>query len=593
MNKPQDPVDVGKDPGSKAYSRQKSTKRGQIRASKDLETKSKKRKETAPSKSVASKKPKSNQTASRSKEKDISQYLQTTKPGLEIPTVLPDHKIESVSSVASFTSINKDTKVSLNRDRPSFNNDEDTLAPETGGCPRESRRMNLAERYQAEYQFRPENVMFSANSVFSSHQKSPNDRGSKQSQGLVGNEDAEILHFGHFGHFGHDHYPIADQSTLLCHGHSVQDFEPPPSAQPPRQDVKEGWETTGFGSGAHSLNSAVHDDCDNFNVDEGFGSDIDRLLMSEAYPEQVGSEFAENAEVDDWPDDVSMPDAVTIYDEEPQQNPSTTSQGVEAGFPLPLRPVSGNIDKTAQPRNALSNGSENEFDDLDLESSLIDLDSTTRATESPTPHTSPPLSSSPKLKWLPPKAFTPTKSNPKVSVARHDIPQDVPHLVPQSPTGTYLPFIRSQFPNPIRDRSPILGLTNTTVLRTCFRIGEALNAAAQASRSKLDAFIELYARVIASSREANGGFKQSFQFADLFTDKPPYLSGASSIWKGVGLWDQDSRVFLGEDGRGKMCRVVGRIKKGEGLQGGCAMTVLSIWEVDWEDVGIAKGGVCS
>lgn len=54
----------------------------------------------------------------------------------------------------------------------------------------------------------------------------------------------------------------------------------------------------------------------------------------------------------------------------------------------------------------------------------------------------------------------------------------------------------------------------------------------------------------------------------------------------------DSKVFLGEEGRGKMARALGRIKKRE-QGGGCEMVVLSIWEVDWEDVGIAKGIVCS
>ena len=216
----------------------------------------------------------------------------------------------------------------------------------------------------------------------------------------------------------------------------------------------------------------------------------------------------------------------------------------------------------------------------------------------------------------------------------------VPHKVQFSKRGEPIPFVRSPFPALIRDRSPILGLTNRVVLRTCFRMGEALNAASLASRQGTDAIIELYARAVDSSRQ---GFKQFFTFADLFTENPPYLKGVygksacvivsllcfstrrtrlflsmnrnafrfdgrsrrlggfhtalirrntnplslAGMWKGVDLWEQDSRVFLGEDAEGKMCRVLGRIKKERGKSP--EITVLSIWECGWADVGISKG----
>lgn len=156
------------------------------------------------------------------------------------------------------------------------------------------------------------------------------------------------------------------------------------------------------------------------------------------------------------------------------------------------------------------------FDDDELEEGLMNM--TAGRSDIVLPQTSltaskvpPPL---PKLQWMSPKSYTPTRfaqlrcfsaSNPNEYLVNEDM--------------EHPPFIRPPFPTPIRDRSPILGLTNHIVLRTCFRIGEALNAAAVASRANTDAIIELYARIVLSEREVNGGFKQFFQFGDLFTDK--------------------------------------------------------------------------
>ena len=239
-----------------------------------------------------------------------------------------------------------------------------------------------------------------------------------------------------------------------------------------------------------------------------------------------------------------------------------------------------------------SEGSENCFDDYDLDDGLIDLmvDESQHTLAIPETPVKGPVS--PKLKWLPPKNYTPAKSS-KIPVSSH---HDPPQRLRMDSNSDFLPFVRPPFPNPVRDRSPILGLTNRTVLRICFRIGEGLNAAAAASRANVDAIVELYARIVSSSREASGGYKQLFQFGDLFTDKPPYLSGVYTLWKGVGLWDNDSKELTGEQGRGKMVRVLGRIKKKEPRQEqgpAVEMIVLSIWEVDWEDIGVAKGIACS
>ena len=170
---------------------------------------------------------------------------------------------------------------------------------------------------------------------------------------------------------------------------------------------------------------------------------------------------------------------------------------------------------------------------------------------------------------------------------------DIPHQISFDVSGQPLPFIRPSFPAPMLDRSPIQGLNSRTVLRTCFRIGEALNAASVSvhSAGAPDAVIELYCRSLSSIRHLTS-YKQTFQFGDLFSSaSPPFLTGTYMTWRGIGLWDHDSRAFLGEDGKGKMARVVGKIKrleKEDGLKR-WEMVIMSIWEVDWEDVGVAKG----
>lgn len=325
------------------------------------------------------------------------------------------------------------------------------------------------------------------------------------------------------------------------------------------------------------------EDVDEFPLDD---TDADAMIQSEISFAAV-DEYGNGCRPQDLYNGDSVESASMI-------NPSFESdmdsfpQLPSSRQPCSLTHVSGNISKIKYKNVKPAEGSENCFDDDDLDDELIYLPTEGSDILQPsTPLTLPEKPSTPKLQWLPPKVYIPAKSS-QIPVS----PTDIPHLVPFNINGEPLPFTRPPFPKPIRDRSPILGLTNRAVLRTCFRIGEALNAAAVASRTNSDAVIELYARVTHSERETDKGFKQFIQFADLFTDKPPYLSATYSLWKGVGLWDMDSKVFVGEEGRGKMARVLGRIKKRE-QGGGCEMVVLSIWEVNWEDVGIAKGIVCA
>lgn len=203
--------------------------------------------------------------------------------------------------------------------------------------------------------------------------------------------------------------------------------------------------------------------------------------------------------------------------------------------------------------------------------------------DSITPITSPPSPANPYQQDMAPP--------PPPSMANSSMPKDIPHKVSFDQNGNPIPFVRPPFAPPIRDRSPVIGLSNRTVLRACFRIGEALNAGSTALRTKTDAVIELYARVVHSERPP-GSVKQQFQFADIFSsDKPPFLKGTYGLWKGVELWDLDSKVFLGEKGQGKMARVVGRMVRDEKTRD-LEMMMLSVWEADWDDVGICKGHYC-
>jgi hypothetical protein len=147
------------------------------------------------------------------------------------------------------------------------------------------------------------------------------------------------------------------------------------------------------------------------------------------------------------------------------------------------------------------------------------------------------------------------------------------------------PIVRPPFPQLTRDRSPVIGISPRAVLRTCFRVGEAFNAGAQAIREHKDMIVELYARVNSSHREIDG-IKQHFQLFDLYHDRPPYLNATFDLWRNSELWDRDARVFLDSE-ESKMCRCVGRMKRDE--QHKMSLVILNIWEATWKNVEFVKG----
>lgn len=144
------------------------------------------------------------------------------------------------------------------------------------------------------------------------------------------------------------------------------------------------------------------------------------------------------------------------------------------------------------------------------------------------------------------------------------------------------PIARAPFPNAVRDRSPIIGLSPNTLLRTCFRIGEAINQAHQSSKSGKHIVFELYARILESERVET---KQLFTFCDLFHGKRPYIKASYEgvLWKSVQLFDYDSKRLLQQ---GRICRCMGTMKR-DGKE--WVMSVMNIWEATWDDIKWVEG----
>lgn len=144
------------------------------------------------------------------------------------------------------------------------------------------------------------------------------------------------------------------------------------------------------------------------------------------------------------------------------------------------------------------------------------------------------------------------------------------------------PIVRPAFPTAVRDRSPIIGLSSHTLLRTCFRIGEVINQSVRASRSGKAVIFELYARVLESERTE---MQQMLTFCDLFHAKPPYIKGTyhATIWKSVQLFEYDGRRLLQ---KGRICRCIGTMKRADKEW---IMTIVNIWEATWEDVKWVEG----
>lgn len=171
-----------------------------------------------------------------------------------------------------------------------------------------------------------------------------------------------------------------------------------------------------------------------------------------------------------------------------------------------------------------------------------------------------------------------------------------PVTTPVSDIHPNQPIQRPLFPTPARDRSPIVGMHPSTMLRTHFRLGPALNTGCAAARSTNPngIIIELYASVISSTRDLQMS-TQHFVLADIYhPDRPPYINATFKGWKWMELWEKECAMFLGEGGKGKLCRCLGQMKReGGGKTGKWAFELKSLWEADWDDVAYVAGIVCA
>lgn len=138
-------------------------------------------------------------------------------------------------------------------------------------------------------------------------------------------------------------------------------------------------------------------------------------------------------------------------------------------------------------------------------------------------------------------------------------------------------FVRPCFLKPLTDRSPVIGITSGTLLRTCFRIGEAIRCS-----NEENIILELFARQTFSSRE-KGTMRQHFQLADLFHDhRPPYIGGLLLNFKMNALQESESRELLAENKSGQLVRCIGRLT-GSRKQG-LLLSIINIRETDEEEI---------
>ncbi|KAF6809240.1 hypothetical protein CSOJ01_07023 [Colletotrichum sojae] len=150
-----------------------------------------------------------------------------------------------------------------------------------------------------------------------------------------------------------------------------------------------------------------------------------------------------------------------------------------------------------------------------------------------------------------------------------------------SPYST--PIVRHPFPANIRDRSVVVGLSTTVLMRTCFRVGELLNTYAKCAREKQDVVMELFARVTYSCRES-AARTQHFQLRDLYTDRQPFLSGVFKDWKSGGSIDEQTKALTGHGGKDKLCRCVCKMADDKKTATGRSAQILSIRETTWDEI---------
>ncbi|KAI4871107.1 hypothetical protein F4820DRAFT_401485 [Hypoxylon rubiginosum] len=153
------------------------------------------------------------------------------------------------------------------------------------------------------------------------------------------------------------------------------------------------------------------------------------------------------------------------------------------------------------------------------------------------------------------------------------------------------PFSRPSFPEKVRDRPVVTGLSSNAMLRTCFRMGEMINQAVRCLTHGQEVVFELFARVTYSSRESLAK-TQHFQFVDLFKDQQPYPGGTLTNWRAGGQLDRQSMAFLDKGKKRKVCRCLCKPRRDSKTEVGFTLIILAIREADWTQVEWAKKVVC-
>lgn len=151
------------------------------------------------------------------------------------------------------------------------------------------------------------------------------------------------------------------------------------------------------------------------------------------------------------------------------------------------------------------------------------------------------------------------------------------------------PFARPNFPAPVFDRCQILGVTSSTVLRTCFRVGEILREGRRCDMKGQRAVIEFYGRVIFSSREPSMQ-KQIFKFADLFHDRPPFLEGILINYSTTCLSEIETSRFLNDE-ESVLARCIATLQK-DSRNDTWILNVTNIRETSWSEIEIMSNIVC-
>ncbi|KAK4643629.1 hypothetical protein QC761_406520 [Podospora bellae-mahoneyi] len=230
-----------------------------------------------------------------------------------------------------------------------------------------------------------------------------------------------------------------------------------------------------------------------------------------------------------------------------------------------------------------------------------------------------------------PHSVDPPKSQPVPEILSTN--SQKPELAP-SHQLVVRPFNRPPFPSTLRDKSPVCGLSNNTVSRTCFRLGHLIAENVRNSSQNRDVVYELYARVNYSHRNRpsatqiplfnvikhdNSFRTQHFQFMDLWKDLKPHVWGVLENWRPDGVLDKLSSIFLSAgpppsqfsqqnevERERKLCRCICRISKApKGASqaggrnkinnpeiGGWSMKVLWIEEVGWDAIEKMKSIIC-